>query len=71
MIRLMTDHLEVILVATPLNGRVMISMTGFTSSTLSRDSNRNLRISFDKIVFSSIRANFWPMQFRGPAEKGT
>ena len=55
----------------PSCGRVMISMTGFTALTLSKDSNRNFRISFDRTVFSSIKANFWPMQFLGPAENGT
>jgi hypothetical protein len=28
-------------------------------------------MSFDRMVFSSIIANFCPMQFLGPAENGT
>ena len=63
MIRLMTDHLEVILVATPLNGRVMISMTGFTSSTLSRDSNRNRKFRTNEPVMKSSNNIFRPKKF--------
>lgn len=50
---------------------VMISMTGLTSSSLVTLCSLTLLSSFDSTVFSSISANFLPMQLRGPAEKGT
>ena len=39
-------------------GGVSMAMTGFTSSTLSKDSNLNFLINLDRTVFSSMRANF-------------
>ncbi len=50
---------------------VMISMTGLTSSSPVTLCSLTLLRSFDSTVFSSISANFLPMQLRGPAEKGT
>nr|XP_027198262.1 uncharacterized protein LOC113792560 [Dermatophagoides pteronyssinus] len=42
-----------------------------TSPTLSPDSIRYLDNKVANIIFSSCKANFCPIQFRGPAENGT
>ncbi|KAH9419868.1 hypothetical protein DERP_001700 [Dermatophagoides pteronyssinus] len=42
-----------------------------TSPTLSPDSTRYLDNKVANTVFSSCKANFCPIQFRGPAENGT
>ncbi|OTF76568.1 hypothetical protein BLA29_001810 [Euroglyphus maynei] len=42
-----------------------------TSPTLSPDSTRYLDSKVASIIFSSCKANFCPIQLRGPAENGT
>ena len=51
-----------------ITGLVMISITGLIIRSL--DSKSNLLSTCERMDFSSIWANFWPIQFLGPAENG-
>ena len=63
--------LSSVFIITPGYGAETISDAIIISFELFNGKRSKFRIIVESTILSSIMPNFWPMQFRGPAENGT